>query len=347
MEESTTSSGATTSEREIFNQSGPLHLTNLDWTNFYHRRSIAASLVQGVRVLEVDRQYNRTGQQALAPPWWDFFHFHLVSPLIDDVDKSIFGAIYESKFAASNGGYSGQNVPRYIIAFRGTIKMRGSVPRDVQLDFLLVRNKLHESSRFQIAIQAVQNRVTEAGASNVWLAGHSLGSAIALLVGKNMVKMEHYIETYLFNPPFVSMEMISNERVKDGIRIVGNVIRKGLALTKNGRRQVQKSNPNPLDLVTDHVRALSAWVPFLFVNPGDHICSGYIRYFEKRKREQEIQTSQNSAGILFSAVDSEYLHLVPSAYLTINSGHTLGFQRAHGIHQWWDPEFNSQSELYR
>lgn len=341
-----TSSGATTPERESFNQTGPLHLTGLNWTNFHHRRSIAASLVQGVRVLEIDRQCNRNGQQALAPFWWDFFSFHLVSPLIDDVDKSVFGAIYESNFAAANGSDLDQNIPRYVIAFRGTIKMRGSIPRDMQLDLLLVRNKLQESSRFQIAIQAVQNRVSEAGASNVWLAGHSLGSAIALLAGKYMVKMDHYIETYLFNPPFVSMEIISNERVKDGIRIAGNVIRKGLALTKKGRGQAQKSTPNPPDHVAD-LSALSVWVPFLFVNPGDHICSGYIRYFEKRKRVQEMLPAENSAGILFSASDSECLHLVPSAYLTINLGHTPGFQRTHGIHQWWDPNFNGQSELFR
>ncbi|KAA8520958.1 hypothetical protein F0562_011631 [Nyssa sinensis] len=66
------------SERENFNQSGPLHLINVDWRNEDHRRSIAASLVQGVYVLERDRQENRQGSQALAPPWWEFFHFRLL-----------------------------------------------------------------------------------------------------------------------------------------------------------------------------------------------------------------------------------------------------------------------------
>ncbi|GLT75148.1 hypothetical protein SLA2020_468950 [Shorea laevis] len=69
MEEETTSnSGVIAPERDIFSHSGPLHLTNIDWKNFHHRRSIAASLVQGVRVLEFDRQQNRQGQQAHAPP---------------------------------------------------------------------------------------------------------------------------------------------------------------------------------------------------------------------------------------------------------------------------------------
>ncbi|KAF9609463.1 hypothetical protein IFM89_016462 [Coptis chinensis] len=36
------------------------------WENAHHRRSVAASLVQGVYVLERDRQENRQGPHALA-----------------------------------------------------------------------------------------------------------------------------------------------------------------------------------------------------------------------------------------------------------------------------------------
>jgi len=45
----------------------------------------------------------------------------------------------------------------------------------------LILNELHRTSRFEIAMQFVQSFVTEVGDSNVWLAGHSLGSAMAML----------------------------------------------------------------------------------------------------------------------------------------------------------------------
>ena len=58
---------------------------------------MAASLVQAVYVLERDRQLNRQSVEALAPSWWEFFHFELIRKLVDDADMSIFGAIFEFK----------------------------------------------------------------------------------------------------------------------------------------------------------------------------------------------------------------------------------------------------------
>ncbi|GJZ65763.1 GDSL esterase/lipase [Tanacetum coccineum] len=66
------------SPREIFDESGPLHLlTSFDWRNTFHRRSLAASLVQGVYILERDRQRGSVGAEAHASPWWERFHFQL------------------------------------------------------------------------------------------------------------------------------------------------------------------------------------------------------------------------------------------------------------------------------
>ncbi|KAF5953296.1 hypothetical protein HYC85_006152 [Camellia sinensis] len=75
-----------TSERGDFNLTGPLHLTDVDWKNVDHRRSVAVCLVQGVYILEQDRQENRQGPEALAAPWWELFHFRLHSQLVDDAD---------------------------------------------------------------------------------------------------------------------------------------------------------------------------------------------------------------------------------------------------------------------
>uniref|UniRef100_A0A5B6ZBU8 Putative Lipase class 3-related protein n=1 Tax=Davidia involucrata TaxID=16924 RepID=A0A5B6ZBU8_DAVIN len=339
------------SEREIFSLSGPLHLTVVDWKNIHHRRSVAASLVKGVYILERDRQQKRKGHQVLAPPWWDFFHFQLMHTLVDDADLSIFGAIYEFKFPASNYNYLAKNPPRFVVAFRGTINKPGTRSQDLKLNLQVICNGLQKSSRFQLAMQAVQNMVAVAGAANIWLAGHSLGSAIALLAGKNMVKMHCPVETYLFNPPFSSapIERIKNQKLKHGIRFVSSVITAGVAVAVKGHRQRSQQNNSFV--------GLSAWVPYLFVNPSDPICSEYIGYFEHREKMVEIgagrigrlATQNSTASLMYGVLgkDSEPLHLLPSAYLTINLSSSQDLKKDHGIHQWWRPNFYSRSKLHQ
>lgn len=346
------------SEREDFSLSGPLHLSAIDWTNVHHRRSVAACLVQGVYILERDRQLQRHESQALAPPWWEFFQFKLLHQLKDDADFSIFGAIYEFKPppSHSHSDLSKDVIPRYVIAFRGTLTKPDSFSRDLELDVHLIRNGLHLTSRFEIAIQAVRNMVASVGSSNVWLAGHSLGSAMAMLAGKTVAKTGVFLEAYLFNPPFVSapIERIKDKRVKHGIRIAGSVITAGLALAA-------KINHHNTRLSEDPFLALSAWVPCLFVNPADDICSEYIGYFEHRKKMEEIGAgaieklaTQHSLGGLFMnaigkgnvANTSEPLHLIPSANLIVNSTPARDLKEAHGIHQWWKPDVQLKSQLY-
>ncbi|XP_065858581.1 GDSL esterase/lipase At4g10955 [Euphorbia lathyris] len=340
-------------EREDFSLSGPLHLTAVDWTNSHHRRSVAASLVQGVYILERDRQLKRLGPDALAQPWWEFFHFSLLRKLVDDVDSSIFGAIYEFKPSASQFNHTLDSSPRYVIAFRGTVTKPDSFSRDLELDLHIIRNGLHETSRFEIGMQAVRNVVATVGESNVWLAGHSLGAAMALLAGKAMAKDATFIQVFLFNSPFFSapIERIKDKRVRHGLRIAGSVITAGLAFATTTKRTQQNRE------CADPFTALAEWVPYLFVNPGDHICSEYIGYFEHRKKMDEIGigaierlATQNSfSGLVMSVMgkESEPLHLIPSANLNINLSPYRDFKEAHGIHQWWRPDLNVQSKLYK
>lgn len=60
-----------------------------------YKRVAMASLVQAVYFLELDRQENRTQENALAPSWWIPFKYKLTQILIDERDGSIFGAIFE------------------------------------------------------------------------------------------------------------------------------------------------------------------------------------------------------------------------------------------------------------
>ena len=320
----------------------------------HHRRSVAASLVQGVYILERDRQEKRQGSQALAPPWWEFFHFQLLRHLVDDADRSIFGAVYEFKPPASCCNHSLDGSPRYVIAFRGTLTKPDSLSRDLELDLHLIRNGLHRTSRFEIAMQAVRNIVASVGDSNVWLSGHSLGSGLAMLAGKTMAKTGIFLESFLFNPPFFSapIERIKDKKVKHGIRIASSVITAGLTLAMKPNRNHQRNRSE------DRFAALSAWVPCLFVNPADHIGSEYIGYFEHRKKMEEIGAgaierlaTQNSiGGLLMNAMGKESeppLHLIPSASLTVNLTSSQEFKQAHGIHQWWRPDLHLKSKLYK
>ncbi|KAI3710693.1 hypothetical protein L2E82_40482 [Cichorium intybus] len=338
------------SERDTFELSGPLHLTTIDWTDVDHRRSIAASMVQGVYVMQRDRQENRQGSAALAPPWWNFFDFDLHSQLIDDADSSIFGAIYKSKPNPST-----HSIPSHIIAFRGTVTKGDAFSRDLQLDIHFIQNVLHQSSRFEIAIQAVRNLVAS-GNRNIWLTGHSLGSAMAMLAGKTMVKNGIFLESHLFNPPFVSapIENIKNKKVKHGLRIASSFVTAGLAVAVKIKKNHQQRNIQGNDPFLD----LAAWVPCLYVNPGDHICSEYIGYFGHRRKMEKIGAggverlaSQHSiAGLFMDAIGKEShepLHLLPTANLTVNLSRARDLKEAHGIHQWWRCDQQLESRTYR
>ncbi|XP_021894853.1 GDSL esterase/lipase At4g10955-like [Carica papaya] len=341
------------SERDDFSLSGPLHLTVIDWTNIDHQRSVAASLVQGVYTLERDRQLKREGSQALAPPWWEFFHFRLLRQLVDDVDFCTFGAIYEYCPSASPRNDSTDRSPRYVVALRGTITKADSFSRDFDLDIQIIRNGLHQTSRFEIAMQAVRNTVASVGESNVWLAGHSLGAAMGMLAGKTMAKSGIYLESFLFNPPFLSppIERIKAKKVKHGIRIAGSVITAGLALALNANQQRNRT--------ADPFLSVAAWVPFLYVNPNDHLCSEYVGYFEHRKKMEEIgvgaiekvATQHSLGGLVMSALGKdapgEPIHLIPSANLTVNLTPVENFKQAHGIHQWWRDDQQLKSQFYK
>ncbi|GAB2213874.1 hypothetical protein Drorol1_Dr00018197 [Drosera rotundifolia] len=210
----------------------------------------------------------------------------MIRPLVDDADNSIFGAIYEFEPKTSQLSKSGKGSPRYVIAFRGTLTKSDTIARDLELDLHLIRNELHESSRVENALQAVRDTVAGSQGSNVWLTGHSLGAALAILSGKNMAMIGRFLESFLFNPPFFSVpiEQIKDQNVKHGIRIACSVITAGLALAVSAKRPQQQKNHSP-----DAFAAPSMWVPNIFVHPADHLCAEYIGYFEHTEKMEQLR----------------------------------------------------------
>ncbi|RWR96483.1 GDSL esterase/lipase [Cinnamomum micranthum f. kanehirae] len=178
-----------------FNKSGPKDLTHVDWKNPDHKRIVAACLVMGVYVLESDRQ-EKSFKDALAKPWFRSFKFQLFVELIDPRDKSIYGAIYRFE----SPSHLPPEAPEFVIAFRGTMLKKRSFYQDLKLDFSIILQYFHRTKRSKIAIAEVTRIVKDN--PNVWLAGHSLGSALAVQAGKSAAKANDFLETFLFNPPF-------------------------------------------------------------------------------------------------------------------------------------------------
>ncbi|KAJ7959342.1 GDSL esterase/lipase [Quillaja saponaria] len=337
------------SEGESFSASGPNHLTVIDWESTHYRSSVIASLVQGVYVLERDRQQNRVKTlKALAPPWWEFFNFQLNDVLVDPVDHSFFGAVFELKSPALI------KAPKYVVAFRGTLTEPNTRSRDILLDLKCISNRLHKNSRFKCAFDSIKTMVDSAGTANVWLGGHSLGSAIALHAGKKMTKRGYPLETYLFNCPFVSatLERIWYKKIKHGIHFSSSVIKVAAIGTYNYLQKHKKQEED------DQFEVLANWVPHLFVNPADPICSGYIDYFSHREMMEiigaseieRLATKHTGVSLMSAAIlgrKSEPYHLLPSAELIINHGQSSSFSKAHGIAQWWDPELNFRIIMYK
>ncbi|KAK1324494.1 GDSL esterase/lipase [Acorus calamus] len=185
-------------KKDDFFVTGPKKLGQVNWKNQDHRRAVMACLVQGVYAMERDRKYKR---HAMAHTWWESLGFVLHHKLMD-VDDSIFGVIYEYPLIIPIA-------PKYIIAFRGTDNVN-----DILLDLKLIMHCFLQTSRHSIASEAVREILDKKG-TNVWLAGHSLGAAVAISIAKQLIRERGmYLETYLFNPPYPSIpiEKIKSKR---------------------------------------------------------------------------------------------------------------------------------------
>ncbi|PPS02989.1 hypothetical protein GOBAR_AA17671 [Gossypium barbadense] len=141
-----------------------------------------------------------------------------------------------------------------------------------------------------------------------------------------------------------------------GLRFAGTLIKAGIAFAAAASDNHNNSN----GFQDSSFAAISGWIPCLFVNHLDPICSGYIGYFKHRKKIEDIGagglarlTSQHSLGnMAMSAVGikgidtTEPLHLLPSANLTVNLYPCQDMISAHELHQWWRPDLNLSCSVY-
>ncbi|KAM3278273.1 hypothetical protein ACQJBY_045868 [Aegilops geniculata] len=327
---------------DSFDDNRPKHITGvnkIDWANKEHCRCIAACLVKGVYVHENDRATGRPVK--LAPAWWESFGFHLKKELRESIYSIvgvIFDTIYGAIFEYSPSAPGDRCAPRYVVAFRGT--KPGSI-RDYYLDLKIVMNKLKKRTRCVQACATIEGLMMEEGQDGcIWLAGHSLGAAVALVVGRYVMVQEKppNLPTFLFNTPHVSfitsINLLKLDPVaKESVHRVGNILREGAA-------KVLRSHRERMDNL---FQRLSPWVPNLYVHEKDPICQGFIDYFEQRQKFMEASPGVGTTFAAFSRrdvfwhlirKDKDRPQLLPSAVLWKSR-----FDHdPHGLQQWWEPD---------
>ncbi|KAJ9685961.1 hypothetical protein PVL29_015039 [Vitis rotundifolia] len=304
-------------------------LINSSWKDGNYKRTVIACFIQAVYLLELDRQENRTEENALAPKWWIPFKYKLAQTLVDERDGSIFGAILEWDRAAALSDLiliRPSGAPRAVLALRGTLLKSPTIRRDIEDDLrFLAWESLKGSVRFKGAFEALKSVADRYGSSNVCVAGHSLGAGFALQVGKTLAKEGIFVDTHLFNPPSVSLAM--------SLRNIGE--KAGFAwkrfksmLPSSSETQVSNEDWGQTPSV-----GAKKWVPHLYVNNSDYICCHYTDPTGAEDNNGEKENVCPTNGPM-------------AAKLFVMSKGKQKFMEAHGLQQWWSEDLELQLALH-
>ncbi|OWM78771.1 GDSL esterase/lipase At4g10955 [Punica granatum] len=339
-----------------FHVSGPRNVPSPNWRDLIssswkdenYRRTVIACFIQGVYLLELDRQESRSEENALAPKWWLPFKYKLSQTLIDERDGSIFGAILEWDRSAAMADFILMRpcgAPKAVLALRGTLLKSPTIRRDIEDDLrFLTWESLKGSVRFNLALEALKLVAARYGSSNVCIAGHSLGAGFALQVGKALAKEGMYVDAHLFNPPSVSLAM-SLRNIGEKAGFVWKRVKSmfpSAAQDQSGRNAEADTTmgsvlglknwmPNLYRNKTSNI-GLQKWVPHLYVNNSDYICCYYTDPAGTEpnvtEKENVIPTNEQVAAKMF-----------------VMSKGKQRFLEAHGLEQWWSDDLELQLAL--
>ncbi|GLJ13098.1 hypothetical protein SUGI_0205140 [Cryptomeria japonica] len=330
------------------------HLAIPNWGDVVQRRCIAASLVNVAYLLQTNENQ--------AKQWCHLLQFRVVETIVDDHDKSIFGAVFQwqGTVKAGPGG-----PPLEVVAFRGTIFRPKTILEDLALDWKVATAHMDSLCRVDKGLQYLQRSIRRNGSQNIWLAGHSLGAAIALVVARKLGREErHNLEAHIFNPPFFSPTFPQLKLFEKIGKILVATCKASPSLHFTQLDKVFKSiqgtsealavsmglkdEKKLLELYGDFL-AVSNWTPNIYVSQKDPICCSYIHYFEVwkgiyGKKSHLVHESMKYLFCFEVAKKKTPWHLVPSAKVVIAVGHL--FHNHHGICQWWSKDLKIQSIEY-
>lgn len=317
-----------------FNATGP---KSIDSNSPNVKRICMACLVNAAYILEIYRQRALGSNQPAASAWCEPFNYKLKQLLLSPVDGSIFGAVFvwNSLSALRHFQFHRPSVfPAIVIAFRGTIFSPANIISDLRDDFNLILQQINKISRLNEALRITKQMVREYGVQNVFLAGHSLGAAIALKVGRIMAEEGLNVDAHLFNPPFFSLISVKDEKL-------GVFIHK---IRESAAGRLAKGRKDNVHAQATFI-ALQKWFPNLYINVYDPVSSNYLYYFRARQSVTAHTSIVNSVLYLLGRKPEPY-HLLPSVNLLINSTGHKEFKVAHGLYQWWSEDTQLQAERY-
>nr|KYP73338.1 GDSL esterase/lipase At4g10955 family [Cajanus cajan] len=324
--------------------SGPPNLRTLTWRDLInscwkdtnYKRVAMASLVHAVYLLELDRQENRTQENALAPSWWIPFKYKLTKILIDERDGSIFGAIFEWDRSAALADLlpiRPSGAPKAVLALRGTLLKSPTRRRDIEDDIrFALWESLKGSFRFEVTLKALQSVFDTHGRRNVCIAGHSLGAGFGLQVGKELAKEGINVESHLFNPPSVSLAM-SIGYIGEKVEHVWN----GLKSMLFSGSEAQVSNDGDMTYsirlkrlkhrflgMMDAGFGVGNRVPHLYINSNDYISCLYF-YTDITDKEN---VGPNAANLFVVSKENQQ------------------FLEAHSLKQWWSSDAELEQDIH-
>ncbi|KAL5229023.1 hypothetical protein ABZP36_017288 [Zizania latifolia] len=319
-------------------------LLRSSWKNADYRRMVIACFIQGVYLLELDRQEKRDELTGLAPQWWRPFKYRLAQVLVDERDGSIYGAVLEWDRQAALSDYilfRPTGAPAAVVALRGTLLKAATFRRDVQEDLrFLAWDSLKGSVRFAGALGALRAAARRFGAGSVCVGGHSLGAGFALQVGKALAKEGVFVECHVFNPPSVSLAMslkgfaeTAGElwgRVRSWIPYVGS---------QAAAADVGGGGSGEAKASLARVGMQCMWLPHLYINTNDYICC----YYNDAASGTATVAAGSESGK--AAVRGGGGGRAGVARMMVASKGPSKFLEAHGLDQWWADDVELQVAL--
>ncbi|CAA6665280.1 unnamed protein product [Spirodela intermedia] len=310
--------------RDIFNSS---------WKDPKYKRMAIACFIQGVYLMELDRQEKKKRAAAvaaeavaeevgggsageLAPRWWRPFKYKLAETLVDERDGSIYGAVLEwDRAAALSDG--------------------ATIRRDLEDDLrFLAWESLRGSARFGGALHAVAAAAERHGGAAVCVAGHSLGAALAL-------------QCHLFNPPSISMAA-SFKSFGEKAAAAWKRLRGGDDGDGDGAAAAAAAGEG--DAAAAAKKEKNRWAPHLYVNNSDYICCYYYAdrpsvAGEEQEEEEEEKDESGGGGVggVGGAAGGRKEGAAAAAKLFVAAKKgPQKFLEAHGLQQWWSDDMELQ-----
>ncbi|XP_024382415.1 GDSL esterase/lipase At4g10955 [Physcomitrium patens] len=229
------------------------------------------------------------------------------------------------------------------------IVLRGTIPTliwDILADLKIAVETLNKSARVldtvEIILEVVKDFRNQNPNGKICIAGHSLGAAIALIVG-GLLHSAHdiKIDTHLFNPPLMTVVDVINGKAipkpKAPENVEGDDLVPALEVKFSQLKDLLVRNKSALHNEWEQFKKLQNWVPHFYLNPGDAICYQYIKFYRQGRcveNPTDLISPQAVLSGLFTPNAKYFNDAVPSADVYVSTWKQEKRRLAHSLRQW-------------